>query len=134
MPTDLPARDAAIHPAVAALLGARDKPFNAAKLRSPRSWVREAAQIPVNEAARQAAAVLRCAAETMPHMWTQPDALKWLRDQADEIDPQEGDAEACPDCGLPNHDTPTRRDERHDHCGPLPHTGPIGGPYCEKCG
>lgn len=40
---------------------------------------------------------------------------------------------ACPDCGVPVDTDPTRRDERHDHCGPLPHTGPIGGPYCERC-
>ena len=43
------------------------------------------------------------------------------------------DPEKCPDCGLPVDPDPTRRDERHDHCGPLPHTGPVGGPYCDRC-
>lgn len=40
----------------------------------------------------------------------------------------------CAHCGLPADDAPGRRDTRHDHCGPLPHTGPVGGPYCERCG
>lgn len=40
----------------------------------------------------------------------------------------------CPDCGYPIVETPDHRDTRHDHCGPLPHTGPVGGPYCDQCG
>lgn len=39
----------------------------------------------------------------------------------------------CQDCNLPVDESPGRRDTRHDHCGPLPHTGPVGGPYCERC-
>lgn len=39
----------------------------------------------------------------------------------------------CGDCGLPVVETPECRDMRHDHCGPLPHTGPVGGPYCDQC-
>lgn len=36
----------------------------------------------------------------------------------------------CADCGLP---ITGAGDERHNHCGPLPHTGPVGGPYCDRC-
>jgi hypothetical protein len=39
----------------------------------------------------------------------------------------------CPDCGQPVAVADGVRDSRHDHCGPLPHTGPVGGPYCERC-
>lgn len=45
----------------------------------------------------------------------------------------QADRVICRDCGLPVVDGPNKRDTRHDHCGPLPHTGPVGGPYCEKC-
>lgn len=53
-----------------------------------------------------------------------------VRDGSD----QEAAKVICRDCGLPANDGPGRRDTRHDHCGPLPHTGPVGGPYCERCG
>lgn len=40
-------------------------------------------------------------------------------------------SDRCADCGLPVEETPTRRDKRHDHCGPGVHTGdPVG---CERC-
>lgn len=38
----------------------------------------------------------------------------------------------CASCGL-SIDHALARDPVHDHCGPLPHTGPIGGPYCDDC-
>lgn len=43
------------------------------------------------------------------------------------------ESDECPHCGIGIHETPTRRDTRHDHCGPLPHTGSPRGPYCERC-
>lgn len=41
-------------------------------------------------------------------------------------------SETCADCGqlVPGDGSVTG----HEHCGPLPHTGPAGGPYCERCG
>lgn len=56
-------------------------------------------------------------------------ALPWLLAEIDRL----RDLPRCGDCNRPVDDTPERRDQRHDHCGPLPHTGPPGGPYCDAC-
>lgn len=40
----------------------------------------------------------------------------------------------CPHCGRTVDEQPDRRDIRHDHCGPLPHTGAASNSSCEACG
>jgi hypothetical protein len=60
-------------------------------------------------------------------------ALQQLREHYASAVDRDGEEGQCGDCGLAVDEAPGRRDTRHDHCGPLPHTGPVGGPYCARC-
>lgn len=74
-----------------------------------------------------------CGCCTHPH--DLPPGGHTLRGEADFLLGITNCETPCPDCGQPvvvNADG--ARDKRHDHCGPLPHTGPVGGPYCQRCG
>lgn len=59
--------------------------------------------------------------------------LRVLGNVADRIETAVLFPGVCSDCGLPVVGDEQHRDKRHDHCGPLPHTGPAGGPHCERC-